>query len=179
MSRRCARAGLACLLAAGTIGASAPAPAAAVEVSMDRDQVSARLGESFGLRSTVTNSSPRPREDLVAHLNIVSLKKGVYVDPEDWSSERTQYLGALEPHESIDLSWNVEAVNGGEFAIYVVVVPGRNERAPAARLAASPAVDVRIEEHKTLNSGGVLPLALGIPALLGLLALGVRIRRRP
>jgi hypothetical protein len=36
---------------------------------------------------------------------------------------------------------------------------------------------VRIQDRKTLNSGGILPLALGLPALLGLLALGVRLRR--
>ena len=34
-----------------------------------------------------------------------------------------------------------------------------------------------IQDRKTLNSGGILPLALGVPAALGLLALGVRLRR--
>ena len=45
---------------------------------------------------------------------------------------------------------------------------------PAARSrSSSPAVDVRIAETKDLNSDGVLPLALGVPALLGLLTLAV------
>jgi hypothetical protein len=39
-------------------------------------------------------------------------------------------------------------------------------------------VRVSIQDRKTLNSGGILPLALGIPGALGLLALGVRLRRR-
>jgi hypothetical protein len=39
-------------------------------------------------------------------------------------------------------------------------------------------VRISIAERKTLNSGGILPLAVGVPAFLALLALGVRIRRR-
>ena len=45
------------------------------------------------------------------------------------------------------------------------------------RPASSPAIDVRIADTKDLNSGGVLPLALGVPALLGLLTLATRRRR--
>jgi hypothetical protein len=43
--------------------------------------------------------------------------------------------------------------------------------------AASPAVDVRIADTKNLNSDGVLPLALGVPALLGMLTIVTRRRR--
>jgi hypothetical protein len=44
-------------------------------------------------------------------------------------------------------------------------------------VAVSSPLRVEIAKRRTLNSGGVLPLALGIPALLGLTALGVRARR--
>jgi hypothetical protein len=44
--------------------------------------------------------------------------------------------------------------------------------------ATGPVLHVRIADRKTLNSGGIVPLALGIPGLLGALALLVRIRRR-
>jgi LPXTG-motif cell wall-anchored protein len=46
------------------------------------------------------------------------------------------------------------------------------------RPTTSPTVRLRIRDRKTLNSGGILPLALGVPAALGLLTLGVRRRRR-
>ena len=58
----------------------------------------------------------------------------------------------------------MKAVTGGRAAIYVAVLPGDS---PAGQpLAVSPAMDVRIAETKDLNSGGVLPLALGVPAFL-------------
>ncbi len=56
------------------------------------------------------------------------------------------------------------------------MIPGDS---PAGKpLAVSPAMDVRISETNDLNSGGVLPLALGVPAFLGALALTLRRRRR-
>jgi hypothetical protein len=66
-------------------------------------------------------------------------------------------------------------VNSGSFGVYVAVLPqGGTGRRPAT----GPTVRVTVEQRKTLNSGGILPLALGIPAFLGALTLGLRLRRR-
>lgn len=175
---------LACLLMVSAL-AAAPATAApanasrgAVEISIDRTSVTTGLGESFGFSSTITNPGPRPLTGLVAHLNVVGLNENIYVDPEDWSEERTRFLAPLAPGQSTDLSWTVKAVTGGEAAIYIVVLPGRDSATAAEGPAASPALDVRITERRTLNPDGVLPLALGVPALLGLATLALRIRQR-
>jgi hypothetical protein len=72
----------------------------------------------------------------------------------------------------------LKAVTGGEAGVYVVVLPGRSPETAPGGLAVSAAVDVRIAERRTLNSGGVLPLALGVPALLGIATVLTRVRRR-
>lgn len=157
------------LVVAGAPIASAAEPA--VDVSISRTEVSTRLGESFGFGTEVRNTGARPLSGLVAHLNVVGLSEGIYVDPEDWSEERTKSLAPLGAGGSTNLSWNVKAVTGGRVAIYVVVLPDRGP------LAVSPAMAVRIADTKDLNSGGVLPLALGVPALLGMATLALRRRR--
>jgi hypothetical protein len=157
------------LLAAAATATAATTP---VDVSISRTQVSTRLGESFGFSSEVRNTGTTVQSGLVAHLNVVGLSNGIYVDPEDWSEERTKFTGPLAPGESTRLAWKVKAVTGGRVAIYVVVLPQRSHP------AVSPAMDVRITDTKDLNSGGVLPLALGVPALLGAATLTVRRRRR-
>jgi hypothetical protein len=37
---------------------------------------------------------------------------------------------------------------------------------------------VAVAGRKTLNAGGILSVALGVPAVLGVLAVGLKLRRR-
>ena len=76
----------------------------------------------------------------------------------------------MAPGASIVVPWTVKAVNAGRFAVYVVVLGD-------GRPLAGPALDARVAERRTIDAGGVLPLAVGLPALLGLALLGVRMRR--
>lgn len=165
--------GLVCLLVAAPVSAAS----STVGISLSRTEVSTRLGESFSFDSEIRNTGNRPLSGLVAHLNVVGLDTDIYVDPEDWSEERTKNVASLGPGESTDVTWDVTAVTGGEAAIYVVVLPGDSPATAREGLAVSPAMDVRIAEAKNLNSGGVLPLALGVPALLAVAAIAVRRRR--
>ena len=145
-----------------------------VVVGIDRTHVSTSLGRSFSFTTTVTNGGAGPTGTLVAHLNVLSLEPGVYVDPEDWSSDRTHYLDPIQPGGSRTVRWRVKAVNGGSLAAYVTVVPQSGAGTPAA----SAALRFDVASRRTLNSGGILPIALGVPAGIALLAFGVRVRRR-
>jgi hypothetical protein len=157
-------------LVPGTARAASRRPAAAggVAVGVDRTRISAVLGDHFVFRATVVNRGTAPATGLIAHLNVLSLRPGLYVDPEDWSADRTKYLGTLPPGGSRTLTWRLQAVAPGRLGIYVAVLA---ERAAGAVPVAAPAVHVAIAERRTLNAGGIVPVALGVPALLGALAL--------
>ena len=146
-----------------------------VEVTLSRQTVSTKLGSSFDFESTITNGTDAPLSDLIAHLDVIGRDPSVYVDPEDWSSERTKFLDPLVPGESVEVPWTVKAVTRGEVSIDVAVLSGTGVQ---RRLAISPPLDASIAEQRTLNSGGVLYLALGLPALLGAGILATRRRRR-
>jgi hypothetical protein len=161
------------VLAVVSLALAAAAPAAAapgdtVTVTLDRARVATRLGDGFTFSSTIRNTGRRPLSGLVAHLNIASLRGGVYVDPEDWSPKRTQYIASLPAGESTELSWSVTAVNGGRLGVYVTVLPGRPPYTGSAGLAVGPPIDLRVAERRTINSGGVLYVALGVPGLLAI-----------
>jgi hypothetical protein len=155
----------------------APAGAGAAEqlgVKVDRTRIETQLGHTFSFRTTITNRGSTAAKGYVAHLNVVSYDPGVYVDPEDWSGARTRYLPAIPPARSVTVDWRLQAVNAGRFAVYVAVAPPSGSVAPPST---GPAIPVAIAERKTLNSQGILPLAVGMPALLGLVWLGTRVRR--
>jgi hypothetical protein len=155
--------------------AHAQAETPEVSVTVDRTRISTQLGAKFVFRSTVTNRGATVARGLIAHLNILSLRPGLYVDPEDWSSDRTKYLDPLPPGGSTTLAWTVQAVNTGDLGIYVAVLP---ESAAAGPPATGPAIEVSVAGRRTLNAGGVVPLALGIPGFLALLTLGFTVYRR-
>ncbi|MGH3136360.1 MAG: hypothetical protein ACRDPV_07700 [Gaiellaceae bacterium] len=146
-----------------------------VTVTVAPEEIATELGGKFAFTSTISNTAATDARGLIAHLNVLSLRNGTYVDPEDWSSNRTRYLGPIAPGESTTITWRMQAVNDGDFGIYVAVLPSSGVPVPPV---AGPTIHLDVAERKTLNAGGIVPLVLGIPAVLGLAALAIRIRRR-
>ena len=99
---------------------------------------------SLPCSAAVSSSRPRspipaaqPPARLLAHLNVASIHGSVYVDPEDWAAHRSQEV-ELQPGEARRLSWEVQAVNSGSFAAYVVVLPFGSTTAAAENLVVTP-----------------------------------------
>jgi hypothetical protein len=151
------------------------AAGAATSITVDRARVTTQLGRSFEFRSTVRNTGPGPASGLVAHLSVLNLQEEPYVDPEDWSPDRVVALDTIAPGAARTLTWRMTAVDAGTFAVYVTALSKQGGDSPPPN---SPAIELRVSERRTLDAGGIGPLALGIPALLGLLALTLRVRRR-
>jgi hypothetical protein len=154
---------------------TAPVAAAAplnVQVVAEPATIETVLGGRFMITTEVTNTGATPTGEILAHLNVASIEGTVYVDPEDWSPSRSQQL-SLEPGESQKLSWELQAVNAGHFAAYVVVVPFGSGVAGHEELLISPLVNVTVANRSTLTAQGALPIVISIPLLLGLAAAGV------
>ncbi len=167
-------------LAAAMLGAALTATATAatvedVSVTVAPERIATTLGGKFSFTSTISNDGAAEARGLIAHLNVLSLQDGTYVDPEDWSANRTRYLQPIATGGSTTITWRMQAVNDGDFGIYVAVLPGDGSPVPPVT---GPTIHLDVAERKTLNAGGIVPLVLGIPAGLGLLALAVRLRRR-
>ena len=159
-------------LAAVVHAASSPA---GISASVDRARISTDLGNTFVFRSTIVNRGPAAADGVIAHLNIVSLTGDVYVDPEDWSTHRTRYLGSVGAGGSQTITWRLKAVSSGSFGVYVAVLRrGGADRPPIT----APLVAVQVAGRKTLNAGGILSVALVVPACIGVFTLGLRLRRR-
>lgn len=175
--RRLAAALLALGIGCGATGSGVPAAAAegggTAAVAFDRGELGTRLGVRFGLTSVVRNDSDAPLTGVVAHLNVLSADPGVYVDPEDWSTSRTRYLDPLPAHGSITLDWPMQAVNSGQFLVYVALA---RPSGPAG-VTSSDALRLDVVERQTLDAGGALPLAVAGPLLVGLVMLAAARRR--
>jgi len=171
-------AALLALLATGGVSAS---PAAAgvdgIAVTVDRTRVDTVVGGRFVLRTRLSNDGDRATGPLMAHLNVASLTSDVYVDPEDWSTQRSQWVDSLAPGEDQQLTWQLQAVNQGSFDAYVVLLPTEGPD-PGTPLTVSRSVYLGVAGRQTLSASGALPVVVVVPALLGVLVvLRTRARR--
>lgn len=151
----------------------AAADASSISVHVDRTAIDSRLGATFSFASTVKNRSAREASGLIAHLNVFSTDPSTYVDPEDWSSHRTQFLDPLASHESAHLTWPIQAVNSGPLILYVAVTDTRDHS-----VVVSGPIQLTVTEQQTINAGGILPIALGVPGAVAVLLAVVMMRRR-
>jgi len=154
---------------------AAPAPPApGITVALDRTALDTRIGQTFTFTSTVRNDGDETLTGLVAHLNVLGLDPSVYVDPEDWSSERTQFLDPLPGQDRDELSWEVQAVSPGALALYVTVTAKQG----SADVTTSKALRLSVTQARKLNATDAAPLVLGMPAGVVLLTGLAALRRR-
>lgn len=139
-------------------------------IHVNLTSVSLMEGEYFTFSTNISNNGTETTPSLVAHLNVGSLKKGIYVDPEDWSSERTLFLEPLGPGASVNLTWRVHALFAGDIAVYVVVLPMDAASTPAV----SDEVIVHVEKWSVMYLSDVTPVVIAVPVVLGTLYIGLR-----
>ena len=111
-------------------------------------------------------------------MNIVKTGKGEPVDPEDWSPERTQQVDKLAPGESSEQTWTVEAILEGDYLVYLTVLPQPSGPNATSQPVSSPGHPPDGEVVREEQPGGVLPVAIGTPVALMLIAIVPIVRRR-
>jgi hypothetical protein len=160
------------VLAPGAHAAQGPSE---IAVKADRTKIAAPLGGKFSFRATITNRGSSTAHGLIAHLNVLDLTGNTYVDPEDWSTNRTKYLDPIPAGGSATITFSGQAVNHGNLGLYVAVL---DRKGSPRRPATAPTIRLDVSARRTLNAGGIVPLAAGVPAFLALLTLGISLSRR-
>jgi hypothetical protein len=149
----------------------AAAQDAGMEITLDQSHVTTSVGRMLTLESRIVNHGSEPSKPMLAHVNVAGADGG-YVDLEDWSAEVTQRVEALQPGQDTTLTWDLQAVNAGSFHVYVVLLPNSGPLVP------SGAARVDVGQKRNLNAGGVLPVAIAVPLILGIGAAAIRYRVR-
>jgi hypothetical protein len=151
-------------------------PASNLIVTVSESNVSKLTSESFTFTSTITNNGPQTTPPLIANLNFTSLDNSAYIDPEDWSPQRTMSVDPLDPGTSVTKTWKVNPILEGEVAAYIVILP-KSDTLTTQPLTTSPAIHMHVGAQRSLNPGGVLPVTLAVPGILSASFVGLRITR--
>jgi hypothetical protein len=153
------------------MGSSTP-----LKIETPTQPLSGTAGQYVNLPATITNTSDNPIKDVVAYVTLVETTSGQQapVDLEDWSAHRAVTFDSLAPGTTENASWDLRLIKGGEYVVYAAAI-----EKSSSQPSAGPEVTLSVTAQKNLNPGGVLPVALGVPILVGLaLFLPVFWRRR-
>jgi hypothetical protein len=145
-----------------------------IVVSVSVSDVSAMTGQTFTFTSEITNLGSVATPPLTAGLNFTSLDQSTYVDPEDWSPNRTVTVAPIEPGASDTRSWTINPILEGDIAAYIVILPNSADMTTRP-LIASPAIHLHVSSQRSLNPGGVLPVVLAVPGVLALALAGLTV----
>ena len=155
------------------------APGDELELTIDSKFKQVKMGEVVKFNTGITNRGVQTSSPMIVALNVVNLQEqGEVVDLEEWSPQRTQYIKALAPDESINLDWIVTSGLHGEYIVYIVLIPQPTTPESTTSPVASSSLYLTVTQTARLNPGGVLPFALGVPFILLAIRFVVYRRRR-
>ena len=135
-----------------------------------------RMGDHLSFKSVITNKGTTPVQGVVAWLGLVRVDPGNEqpVDLEDWSAQKAVTRSVLAPGEQLVVEWPMRLIQSGDYRVVVSAA----ERS-ACELVSSPFVAFQVAPKKVIESRRVLPVALGVPMLIALFALGrIMLRRK-
>lgn len=155
---------------------TSPAAASSLQVALEADAANPanpKMGDRLLYRSTIRNSGTAPAKAVLAWLGLVQVDPGQEqpVDLEDWSAHKAITVKLLAPGEVTTTEWPMRLIAAGHYRVVVTAAAGEGALVP------SPFVDLAVRQKPVVESNRVLPVALGVPALL-IGGLVVRRRRR-
>lgn len=155
------------LLTVGLAFFASVSSAANLAVDLDPargNPASPQMGDNLSFHSVIRNNAATPVDGLIAWISLVQIDKGKEqpVDLEDWSAHKAVTAASLDPGQSLETDWPMRLIQSGKYRVVVSAV-SRN----GAELTASPFADFTVRQKPVVESRRVLPVAVGLPLLIG------------
>ncbi len=166
------------LLAGSLLLLSTLASAASLQLQLKSDPANPghpTMGDWMHFNSVITNSGQQPIEGLVAWISLVQVTPGKEqpMDLEDWSAHKAVTGTALAPGASLQTQWPMRLIQSGDYRV-VISTTDRNNKT----VFTSPTLQFHVAQKPVVESTRILPVALGIPLLIGGLLGTQRFRHR-
>jgi hypothetical protein len=133
-----------------------------------------QMGDRLQFESIIANNTSQPAQGLVAWVSLIEVTPGQEqsVDLEDWSAHKAEIRPSLAAGESFRATWPMRLIKAGDYRVVISAVE-RN----ASHIVTSPFLDFHVLQKPVIESSRILPVAFGMPLLIGGL-LAWRIKRR-
>lgn len=131
-----------------------------------------QMGDQISFDSVIANDGPGPVHGLVAWVSLVQIDPGHEqpVDLEDWSAHKAETAPVITPGQTVKADWPFRLIKDGTYRVVVSAATRDGQQ-----LVASNMLTFTVRPKPVVESARVLPIAFGIPLLLGL---AILFRRR-
>ena len=149
-----------------------------LSISLTPDQAnppSAQIGDWLKFHSAIKNYGSQAAHGVVAWISLVQVDPGQEqpVDLEDWSAHKAVTQAVLQPGQQVNVEWPMRLIQAGAYRVVISEVDRET-----SHVMTSPFADFQVRRKPVVESGRILPVAFGVPAIvLGLMAWR-RYRRR-
>ena len=159
------------LLGLSLLGLSNAWAADSLSISLAPDQAnpsSPQMGDWLKFHSVIGNSGAQASHGVVAWISLVQVDPGHEqpVDLEDWSAHKAVTEAILQPGQQANVEWPMRLIQAGSYRVVISAVDRET-----GHVMTSPFVDFQVRRKPVVESGRILPVAFGVPALvLGMMA---------
>lgn len=164
-------------LATPLLLSSSLAAAASLHLQLQPDTANTAhptMGDWMHFNSVITNTGQQLIEGLVAWISLEEVTPGKEqpMDLEDWSAHKAVTGTTLQPGAVLQTQWPMRLIQSGDYRVVISATDRKNET-----VFTSPTLQFHVAQKPVVESARILPVALGIPLLIGGL-LGVQKFRR-
>ena len=123
-----------------------------------------QMGDRLSFRSALRNQGPTPVNGVIVWISLIRIDPGNEqpVDLEDWSAQKAVTVPSLAAGETIGAEWPMRLIQAGTYRL--MVAAGSRD---GGTMAFGPFAEFTVREKPVVESGRVLPVALGFPLLIG------------
>ena len=154
------------LLVLSLLGLDNACAADSLSISLVPDQANPRspqMGDWLKFHSVIRNSADQEAHGVVAWISLVQVDPGQEqpVDLEDWSAHKAVTQAILQPGQQVDVEWPMRLIQAGAYRVVISAVDRE-----IGHVMTSPFVDFQVRRKPVVESGRILPVAIGMPMLV-------------
>jgi hypothetical protein len=122
------------------------------------------MGDWMHFNSVIKNSGQQSIEGMVAWISLVEITPGKEqpMDLEDWSAHKAVTGTTLKSGETLQTQWPVRLIQNGDYRVVISATDRNNQT-----VFTSPTLQFHVAQKPVVESTHILPVALGIPLLIG------------
>jgi hypothetical protein len=130
-------------------------------------------GDALTFRAVIRNDGRTPISGVIVWISLLEVDPGKEqpVDLEDWSAQKAATLPGIAPGQTVETKWDLRLIQSGSYRISVIAAATGDAVDRNSSPVVSPFAAFTVASKAVVETGRVLPIASGVPLVIGAMLL--------